>query len=243
MPPILVIRPEPGASATVAAAARLGLGAFGFPLFEVVPLAWAPVEREDVDAVLLGSANALRHGGEELARYRGLPAYVVGVKTAEAARGAGLEVAGIAKGGLQSAMPCLQPGHRRLLRLAGRERVELSLPPGHTMVAREVYASRPRPVPPELAAVLEKPAVVLLHSGEAAAHFAAECARLSIDRSRIALACIGPRVEQRAGNHWLLVRSARTPEDAALLALAAEMCQDFRSGRDFHSGQDFPSGS
>ncbi|PZQ54628.1 MAG: uroporphyrinogen III synthase [Novosphingobium pentaromativorans] len=234
MPPIIVIRPEPGTSATVAAAGKLGLHAQGFPLFAVSPLAWDPVAREDVDALLLGSANALRHGGSGIAGYRGLPAYVVGARTAEAAREAGLEVVQVARGGLQSVMADLAPGHHRLLRLAGRERVELVLPAGHTMITREVYASRPRPFPPELAALLERQAIVLLHSGEAAAHFAAECERLTIDRSRIALACIGPRVAHRAGGRtgkgWAKSLNANAPEDAALLALAAEMCKDFPSG-------------
>lgn len=230
MPPVIVIRPEPGTAATVAAAEKLGLQAHGFPLFAVTPLPWEPAPREEVDAVLLGSANALRHGSAEIARYRGLPAYVVGAKTAEAAREAGLEVARIAHGGLQSVMAHLAPEHRRLLRLAGRERVELALPGGHAMITREVYASMPLAMPTELTALLKEPAVVLLHSGEAAAHFAAECTRLSIDRRRIALACIGPRVAERAGNHWISTRSAETPDDAALLALAAEMCKDFPSG-------------
>jgi len=230
MPPVIVIRPEPGTSATVAAAEKLGLQAHGFPLFAVMPLPWEPVPREEVDAVLLGSANALRHGGAEIARYRGLPAYAVGVKTAEAARKAGLEVVRIAHGGLQSVMAHLAPEHCRLLRLAGRERIELALPGGHTMMTREVYASTPLAMPAELTALLKQPAVVLLHSGEAAVHFAAECTRLSIDRRRIALACIGPRVAERVGNHWISTRSAQTPDDAALLALAAEMCKDFPSG-------------
>jgi uroporphyrinogen-III synthase len=230
MPQVIVIRPEPGTSATVAAAEKLGLQTHGFALFAVTPLPWEPAPREEVDAVLLGSANALRHGGAEIARYRGLPAYVVGAKTAEAAREAGLEIARIAHGGLQSVMAHLAPEHRRLLRLAGRERIELALPGGHTMITREVYASMPLAMPAELTALLEQPAVVLLHSGEAAAHFAAECTRLSVDRRRIALACIGPRVAERAGNHWISTRSAETPDDAALLALAAEMCKDFPSG-------------
>jgi uroporphyrinogen-III synthase len=37
-------------------------------------------------------------------------------------------------------------------------------------------------------------------------------------------------VVQKAGSHWISTRSAQTPDDAALLALAAEMCKDFPSG-------------
>ena len=67
--------------------------------------------------------------------------------------------------------------------------------------------------------------VVALHSAEAARHFALECQRLKIDRIQIALACIGARVSEAAGTGWAKVRSAPSPDDTALLALAAEMCQ------------------
>ena len=85
MTPIIVIRPEPGSSATVTAAQKIGLKVQGFPLFKVVPRRWVPPPADTVDALLLGSANALRHGGENVARYVGKPAYVVGESTAEAA--------------------------------------------------------------------------------------------------------------------------------------------------------------
>ncbi|MCJ2184366.1 uroporphyrinogen-III synthase, partial [Novosphingobium sp. 1949] len=74
-PPILILRPEPGASASLAAARALGLDAQAFPLFTVAPSAWSAPPREAIDALLLGSANALRQAGDQLARYRGLPAY------------------------------------------------------------------------------------------------------------------------------------------------------------------------
>lgn len=226
MLPLVVIRPEPGASATGQAARARGLDARVFPLFEVRPLDWEPVPPESVDALLLGSANALRHGGAALERYRSLPVYAVGEKTAARAKAAGFEVAAIGKGGLQRILGDLAPAHRRLLRLAGRERVELALPPGVTMVTREVYASEPEPFPSELTRLLARPAVILLHSGEAAAHFAQECDRTGIDRAQLSLAAIGPRVAARAGTGWAALLSASEPNDAALLAMAAQMCQD-----------------
>lgn len=228
--PVVVLRPEPGASATVAAARAMGLDARAFPLFAVRPLAWEPVARDEVDALLLGSANALRHAGAALARYRGLPVYAVGASTAAAACAAGFEVAATGEGGLQALLGGLRPGHRRLLRLAGRERVTLEVPPGIEVTVREVYASEPLPLPDELAARLSAPALVLLHSGEAAAHFARCCDSAGIERSRVLLAAIGPRVAARAGEGWAMLRSASAPGDAALLALAARMCQEAHSG-------------
>jgi uroporphyrinogen-III synthase len=228
--PVLVLRPEPGATATVHAARALGLDAHACPLFAVQPLPWEPVPREQVDALLFGSANALRHAGEALSLYRGMPSYAVGAKTAEAARAAGLDVVGTGKGGLQQMLGALRPEHRTLLRLAGREHVQLKIPEGITLVTRQVYASEPLPLPPDLAARLAAPALVLLHSGEAAARFAGLCDEIGIDRSRLLLATIGPRVTARAGTGWGMLRSAEKPDDAALLALAAQMCKEVASG-------------
>lgn len=226
MIPLIVIRPQPGCDVTVAAARALGLDAHGFPLFAVRPLDWAPPAPDCFDALLIGSANALRHGGPALAAWRGKPAYAVGRTTADAARAAGLEVIATGHGGLQAMLVALGPGHRRLLRLAGRERVELTAPAGVTIEERVLYASEPQPLPPALSALLAEGAVVLLHSGEAARHFAALCAAHGLERARIALAAIGPRVAAAAGQGWAALRAAARPDDDALLALANEMCQE-----------------
>lgn len=228
--PVLVLRPEPGNTATVREARAMGLDARAFPLFEVRPLHWQPVPREEVDALLLGSANALRHGGDALALYRGLPAYAVGARTAEAAQAAGLDIVATGKGGLQPMLGALRPNHRKLLRLCGREHVELDVPGDVTIATCEVYASAPLPLPPDLATLLRAPSLVLLHSGEAAAHFALLCDAAGADRARIRLAAIGPRVAARAGTGWAAMRSASEPNDAALLALAAQMCEEAVSG-------------
>ena len=226
MTPLFIIRPEPGCEATVRAARALGLNAHGFPLFEVRRLSWAPPVPESFDALLVGSANALRYGGSALAAYRGKPAYAVGETTAAGARDAGFEVAAVGEGGLQAMLTKIAPEHRRLLRLAGRERVTLDLPPGLEMTEREVYASQPLPMPSALADRLRDGGIVLLHSAEAAAHFAAECDRLGIERGMPAIAALGPRIAAAAGPGWAVAESAPSPNDKALLALASRMCQN-----------------
>lgn len=225
MIPLVIIRPEPGASATLSSARAMGLNAHAFPLFKVRPLDWEPVPPEEIDALVLGSANALRHGGPALARYRGMPAYAVGEKTAEAGQAVGLEIVAVGKDRLQQVMARLDPRHRRLLRLAGRERVDLSLPQDVTLTVREIYASEPQPFPAGLIEMLRKSAVVLLHSGEAAAHFARGCTEAAVPRGNVRLAAIAPRVAQRAGDGWASVQSAPETNDAALLAMASGMCQ------------------
>ncbi|GGY93643.1 uroporphyrinogen-III synthase [Novosphingobium colocasiae] len=230
MLPVIVIRPEPGASATCAKARALGLDAVSAPLFAVRPLAWQPLPREEVDAILLGSANALRHAGPALECYRCCPTYAVGLTTAQAAIAAGLDVVATGSGGLQSVMPLLDPAHRRLLRLSGRERVELEPPPGVMVALREVYASEPLPLPQPLRDRLAAPALVLLHSGEAAAHFAQSLDAAGIGRGIHRIAALAPRVAERAGSGWAALEVAERPDDAALLALAVQMCQRFSLG-------------
>lgn len=226
MVPLVVIRPEPGCSATVAAARAAGLDAAGHPLFAVAARSWQAPPPGNYDAVLAGSANVFRHGGPALAAYRTLPVLAVGETTAMAARDAGFAVAQVGAGGLQVLLDTLDPRYRRLLRLAGDERVPLALPAGVTMDERVVYASEAQPLSPELAALLRQPAIVAVHSAEAARHLTARCVAHGISRARLRLAALGPRIAAAAGDGWGEVAVAAVPSDAALLALARQMCQD-----------------
>ena len=224
--PLLVVRPEPGNAATLAAAEALGLEVYGEPLFEIVPVAWLPPPSADFDAVLIGSANVLRHGGDALARYAALPFYVVGQTTAEAARQAGFAVAAVGSGGLQALAGRLaKDGRRRVLRLAGAEHVAMDVPPDTAIATVVVYQARPLPLRAASVALLGDDTVVMLHSAAAARHFAGECERLGIPLASVALACLGLRIAEAAGEGWASVASAARPDDAALLALAAQMCQ------------------
>lgn len=226
MIPLVVIRPEPGCIATLAAARALGLEAHGFPLFAVAARSWQAPPPGSFDALIAGSANVFRHGGAGLAALRELPIYAVGEATAAAARETGFSVAATGHGGLQRLLGELAPKHCKLLRLAGEERVPLVLPQGVTVEERVVYASEPLPVPAPLAELLRMPAIVALHSAEAARHFASECGRLGIRRAPLRLAALGPRIAAAAGEGWGEVAIAARTDDQALLALARQMCQD-----------------
>jgi uroporphyrinogen-III synthase len=230
--PLLVVRPEPGNAATLAAAQALGLAAHGEPLFRVVPRPWTPPPAAEFDALLIGSGNVLRHGGPALGNYEALPAYVVGETTAQAARAAGFTVGATGSGGLQDLVPRLvEDGHRRVLRLAGAEHVPLRAGPDTGIETVVVYAAETLQLGNAAAAVLAQQPFVLLHSAAAAARFAAECDRLRVDRGTISLACLGPRVAAAAGIGWASVASAERPSDSALLALAAGMCQTGAFGK------------
>lgn len=225
--PLVIIRPEPGCSASLAKARKMhGVEVHGFPLFEVAPRSWEAVPPDAFDALLIGSAMVLRCGGHGLSPLKTLPVYAVGEATAEAAAAAGFNVVATGTANLQGVVDQLAPGHRRLLRLAGEERVPLTLPKGVTIEERVVYASLPRDMPAELVELLRQPAIVLLHSAEAARHLAAQCVQHGIRRATLRLAALSARIAAAAGDGWGEVASVPYPEDSALLALARQMCQD-----------------
>jgi uroporphyrinogen-III synthase len=222
---ILAIRPEPGCSATVAAGRAAGQEIVGCPLFEIGPVAWS-LPTDPFDALLLGSANAVLHGGQLVDNLVEKPVYAVGETTAEAARQRGFSVAAAGSGGLQALLDSLTGKPLRFLRLAGRNRVALDPPPGISIATAIVYESMALPLPESIAAALRNGALVLLHSAVAARHFAAECDRLPVQRGEIHLAALSPRIAEAAGGGWAEVRSAAEPNEAALLALARQMCHN-----------------
>ena len=225
MIPLFAIRPEPGCSATVARGREVGLEIEACPLFEVRPLAWDPPRPGPIDGLLLGSANAVRLAGPGLEAFREKPVLAVGGRTAAAARAAGLTVAATGRGGLQPLLATVRPP-RTLLRLAGEEHVGLSPPLGVVIETRIVYRSEPLTMPAAMADRLYGGAVLLLHSAASARHLAGECERLEIPRAALSLAALGPRIADVAGGGWRVVRSAAEPREAALLALAHDMCHE-----------------
>ena len=217
----LAIRPQPGFDATVAAGRIVGLEIGGEPLFAVTPRAWSPPAPDTIDALLIGSANAIRHGGAALAQFSAKPTYVVGDATADAVRLAGYRVAMVGTGGLQSVLDGIG-GKMRFLRPAGDDHIMLVPPPDITITTRVVYIVHALGPSPRFLAALEKgDALVLLHSARAARHLAT----VTRDRSRVLLAALGQRVANAAGTGWRDVRVARAANESALLSLARAMCE------------------
>ncbi|WP_299307667.1 uroporphyrinogen-III synthase [uncultured Croceicoccus sp.] len=226
MTAIVAIRPPPGDAATLKRAGEAGIALLSMPMFRVEPVAWTMPDIASLDALLLGSANIMRHGGAKLSALTGIPAWCVGETTAEAARAAGFTLAHVGAGGLQPvAERAVAMGARNLLRLSGEAHVPLSLAEDARLDTRVVYRVAALPLPGALAALADEELVVLLHSAEAARHFSAEVERVGLPRGRIALACLAPRIASAAGAGWRAVEVAETVDDAALLALAAEMCK------------------
>jgi uroporphyrinogen-III synthase len=206
--PLAVLRPEPGNAATAARIESLGLTAISLPLFEVRSLAWQAPALDAIDALLVTSANAIRHGGRGLAALQHLPVVAVGAETARVASDAGFTV--IAEGRRDAAEAVALAGGRRLLHLAGRDRAG-----AHGLPTVTVYASEPRDVDP--APLLD--AVALVHSPRAGGRLA----EVAPDRARIAVAAISANALAAAGEGWRASAVARVPTDAALIEAAAAL--------------------
>ena len=218
-----LLRPEPGWSASAAAARSIGLKVEGEPLAEVESVGWR-VPEQRFDGLLVGSANVFRHGGRLLEELHDLPVHCVGETTADAARENGFTVETVGHGGLANVLNSLASRALKLLRPCGEARIALETPPGIEVTDAIVYRLRHLPIPPALAENLGRGGVVLLHSAELARHFGEECERLDLSRARLDAVLIGPRLLPAAGTGWRAIHIADRPDDAALLALAAQVC-------------------
>ena len=214
---LFVLRPEPGAGATVARAKLLGIAAEAVPLFEVIALPWAMPD-EAFDALLLTSANAVRVRGAGLAALRAFPVHAVGEATAEAARAAGFTVASVSDGGVGAVR---LPVGARVLHLCGEDHVAV---PRVTAVA--VYAARSLPVHEALRGLSGHVAAV--HSARAGARLRVLVDTLGLRKETIALVAISARAAAAAGRGWEQVAVAARPTDAAVVELAARLCHTMR---------------
>ncbi|MGY6552240.1 MAG: uroporphyrinogen-III synthase [Erythrobacter sp.] len=220
---LLVLRPEPGLTATLDAARAMGLEAAGHALSKIVPVAWDAPDPATIDALLIGSANVFLHGGSALDALRTKPAYVVGRATADAARAAGFTVAAEGQGGLQKVLDAIAVP-LRLLRIAGEEHLALDIPRRHSVSTVIAYRSIACPLDGALPVLTGKNIIAALHSAATARHFTMECERLGIDTLQITLAALGPRIAAAAAADWRAVHIAPTPDDAALLEMVHDLC-------------------
>ncbi|MFN7029200.1 MAG: uroporphyrinogen-III synthase [Sphingopyxis sp.] len=219
--PLLVTRPEPGNSATIARAAALGLDAYAMPLFAARALPWTAPAPQDFDAILLTSAQAVRLAGPQLMRLALLPVYAVGSATADAAKAAGLTVVQTGAADAQSLLDGMASGKpARILWLCGRERSEFD-PRGSALESVACYAVDAVEPSPAWAQLVAAPAVLLAHSARAAQRMAD---LVGPQRTHLVLVAIGPSVAAAAGAGWAEVAASAQPTDAGMLALAHALC-------------------
>jgi uroporphyrinogen-III synthase len=218
---LVILRPEPGASATLDRARALGLDAIAMPLFAIHPLDWTPPDRNEFDAVLATSANAFVHGGAGLDGFRDLPLYAVGGATAEAAKDAGFADVRAGSGNVDDLLNSLPPGIR-LFHPCGRDRRDLSSA-RQAITPVPIYTAEEAPMPEGFAGIAG--AVVAVHSPRAGERLADLADAAEIDRSTVRIAAISEAAVSATGTGWAEVKSAAEPNDAALLELAARLCE------------------
>lgn len=212
MRPLAVLRPEPGNAATCARIMAAGGTAIALPLFAIRAIAWTPPAADRFDALVLTSANAVRHAGPALLAYRDLPLFAVGAATADAARDAGLAVVAIGTGNaIELTELANARGVRRALHLAGRDRAKVDLPGIAETIS--VYASEPCDPDPERLAELAG-AVALIHSPRAGVRLAA----VRADQAAVRIVAISAAALAAAGPGWATSRIADRPDDESLIA-------------------------
>lgn len=213
--PLLILRPEPDAQATAARASAMGLVPMIRPLFDGVAMPWTPPVGA-FDAVMMTSANAARYGGPGLAAYHGHRLFTVGGATAAAAAAAGfadIDAGSNDVNALLLHIGATMPG--RILYFAARDQAAHA-DPLFEIVTVVVYAMETLPAPP-----LPSDAVALVHSARAGARLA----EIVTDRDTIDLVAISASAGAAAGSGWRSVRWPEMPGDAAMLALAAPLCE------------------
>lgn len=216
---LFLFRPEPGASRSAERARAIGLDVAVVPLFAIEPVEWQAPDPSQFDAILITSANALRAAGDELDKLRDLPVHCVGPTSAVAAEVAGLGVASTGSGGVDELLEAIAPG-ARLLHLAGEDR-RLPVDPARRIEAVTVYRARALPPPQALDRLAGQAAAV--HSPRAGARLADLVAPAA--RASVRLAAISPAAAEAAGTGWERVEVASRPNESALLALAARLCE------------------
>jgi uroporphyrinogen-III synthase len=215
MIPLVILRPEPGATVTANRAGALGLTPRVHPLFAVAPAPWDAPDPALFDALLITSANAIRAGGGAVLLYRDLPVFAVGAATAQAARDAGFGRVIEGSGSAADALRTLaKAGHSRPLHLAGEDRTLYPHLP-FSVTTRAVYAAQPIEVTLPTGRY-----VGLLHSARAATRFADLCPSPRL----VELIAISAAVAEAAGTGWKSITIAPEPTDNAMLALAALLC-------------------
>jgi uroporphyrinogen-III synthase len=219
----LIIRPEPGASASAARAKAAGLEPVVLPFFAITPRPWKLPQSANYDALLLTSANAVRQAGPQLQALRHLPLHVVGERTADAARAAHLIVASIGVSGVDDAIKAaLDAGHCRLLWLTGDDHKVPAMPQGIMLDNIICYASEPLPLPPATKQRIETADVIVLHSPRAARQFAQTADNMGLGRASITLAAFSTAIADAAGAGWRHIILADKPLDSALLSAVAD---------------------
>ncbi|WP_374622531.1 uroporphyrinogen-III synthase [Devosia sp.] len=237
---MLVTRPDPDASDTAARLGALGIEGVACPLLVHETLGGSIPDPEGFAAIALTSSNALRALVDrgQLARYRGLPVFTVGDRTAEAARRHGFARVESARGGFADLVdklahttvggPILYFSARDL---AGDLAKSLA-PHGRMVITAQIYAMNPvAAIPDAVLAALGDGEIgaVLFYSRRTAATFVRLTeARLGrAVRQRLGVLCLSETVaEPLVDAHFVRIGLADHPSEEAMMSLALSFYRD-----------------
>jgi len=199
------------------------LEAVACPLFCIEPVAWSVDPQTPYDALFVTSANAIRHGGSELAKLRNHVLLAVGPATAEAAEAAGFTdiVTGTADGAALADLAAAL-GHVHLLHLAGDPRTPIDHP-NLRFDVKIVYQSFENKDINPLIEHLDAPCVALVHSPRAARRLASIVAPAA--RAHINIVAISEKAAAAVGDGWNSLIWPSEPSSKAMLDLAAPLCR------------------
>ena len=230
-PNMLILRSEPGARRTAAAAAALGFQPILSPFLRIVRCGGlSESDFDGIQALAFTSGAAVAAAAADFpqgagARMRALPAYCVGDATAALAREAGFAHVVSAMGdaaALREKLRELAAQNGAVLHLRGAQlAARLSHPEGPQVVERTLYdARRLEQLPPEAAAALAAPTVVLIHSRRIAEAFA-YLLESEMAKNAHVFAISARAAEPLSAPPCASVSIARQPNDAALLERVA----------------------
>ena len=237
---MLVTRPEPDASDTAARLEALGISPLIAPLLTLEVL---PAELPDpatVAAIALTSANALRalEARGALERYRHVPVYTVGDRTADMAKDLGFEMVTSASGAFADLAellaharidgPIFYPSGREVSADLGRSLAQF----GRQVLTVPVYAMNPPPeLHPEVAEALQQGGIgaALFYSQRTAETFVrlAEGVLDRPQRAGLGVLCMSEAVaEPLVDAHFVRVGLAERPDEEAMMGLALSFARD-----------------
>jgi len=237
---MLVTRPEPDASDTAARLDAIGIEAVVAPLLVHEPLPADLPAPDTIAAIALTSANALRalEASGQLARYRQVPVYTVGDRTADLAEELGFVMVTSASGSLADLAELLAhaPIDGPILYPSGRDvtaDLTRSLAPfGRTVLAVPVYSMNPvTTLPEEAADALARREIVaaLFYSKRTATTFVHLCEGILDRPARMELGvlCLSEAVaEPLVDAHFVRVGLAERADEAAMMGLALSFARD-----------------
>ena len=228
--PVLVTRPEPGATATAERLRAMGFAPQVAPLLTIAPLSAALPPAETLRAVVVASQHAIPPLPPS---HRGLPLFAVGDATAEVARRHGFGQVSSADGDAAALAALvgriIPPAGQPLLLAAGQGQGHhlgrLLTGLGFAVERREVYAAHPASRLPDAARVMiggHRHGRVLLFSRETALCLSrlVQGTDLLAGFTTLSLAAISRPVAE-AVRHlpWQTIRVAMAPTETAVLAL------------------------